>query len=180
MLPDPIRTARLLLRKFRFADADDIFAYGLDAEFARYLDPKPCGYTRCDAERWVAKAQLLDWSREPHWAIEFNGAVAGGIALRICVEHAHAQLTYKLARARWNAGLTTEAARAVIDADFEGLSDLRRVFAEADVRSVGSWRVMEKVGVQREGVVRGRRVYRGRPVDDADYGLLRDGWQTAQ
>ena len=41
MLPDRIRTARLLLRKFRFVDADDIFAYAWDAEFARYLDPKP-------------------------------------------------------------------------------------------------------------------------------------------
>ena len=180
MLPASISTARLVLRQFRFADADDIFAYALDAEFARYLDTKRGGYTRRHAERWVAKAQLLDWSSEPHWAMEFNGAVVGGIALRISVEHAHAQLTYELARPRWNAGLTTEAARAVIDAAFDGLPNVRRVFAKADLRNVGSWRVMEKVGMRREGVVRGHRVHRGRPVDDAYYGLLRDEGQAVR
>ena len=68
----------------------------------------------------------------------------------------------------------------MIDAAFDGLPDLRRVFAKADLRNVGSRRVMEKVGMQREGVVRGRRVHRGRPVDEAYYGLLRDKWQAAQ
>ena len=92
----------------------------------------------------------------------------------------HAELTYELARPCWNTGLTTEAARTVIDATFEGLPDLRRVFAKAGLRNVGSWRVMEMVGMQREGVVRDHRVRRWQPVDDAYYGLLRDEWQAAR
>ena len=72
----------------------------------------PGGYTRRPAERWVATAQLPDWSSEPHWGIEFNGAVVGGLALCISVKHVRAELTYELAQPCWNTGLTTEAARS--------------------------------------------------------------------
>jgi len=46
----------------------------------------------------------------------------------------------------------------------------------ADVDNTPSQRLMEKVGMTREGVLRQSRVERGTPVDEVWYGILRSEW----
>lgn len=48
--------------------------------------------------------------------------------------------------------------------------------AMADVDNTASQRVMEKVGMRKEGVLRQNRVERGEVIDEAWYGILRDEW----
>ncbi len=55
-----------------------------------------------------------------------------------------------------------------------------RIWAFADVRNVASARVMEKLGMQLEGVLRQHDVRRGEFVDRAVYGLLRAEWEAAR
>jgi aminoglycoside 6'-N-acetyltransferase len=69
--------------------------------------------------------------------------------------------------------LTTEAARAVVDTAFDSLR-LRKIWATADAPNVASIRVLEKLGMQPEGVQREHNWRRGEPVDIALYGVLRD------
>lgn len=67
----------------------------------------------------------------------------------------------------------------VIDAAFVAHGDLNRVQARADARNVGSQRVMEKVGMVKEGVLRLSRVERGEAFDEAWYAILRrEGQET--
>ena len=80
----------------------------------------------------------------------------------------------------WGQGLATEAARAVIDAAFQSLPELNRVEAAADLRNRASLRVLEKVGMQREVVLRQHRIHRGEVVDWTVWGLLRDEWEQAR
>ena len=54
---------------------------------------------------------------------------------------------------------------------------LHKVFARADLRNVASWRVMEKLGMAREGVLRSHTRLRDEYFDDVYYGILRDEWQ---
>jgi RimJ/RimL family protein N-acetyltransferase len=63
------------------------------------------------------------------------------------------ELGYVLARPWWGRGLMTEAARAVVE---WGLADPAtfRVWAVTDVDNLASARVLEKVGMQREGLLR--------------------------
>ena len=167
-----IRTPRLILRPYRFDDVDAVLAYGSDEAWARYLDvPQP--YTRRSAEEDVARAILAD-AASPMWAIVHEGRVCGGITL-IDRGAATAELGYSLARPLWGQGIVTEAAAAVVAYGFDTLG-LVRIYASTDVRNTPSWRVMEKLGMQREGVLRRHRLIHGELVDEVFYGILREEW----
>lgn len=168
-----LRTERLLLRPFRSNDVDDVLGYATDAEWGRYL-PVPDPYTRRSAERFVAGAILTDPETRPIWAIVHEGRVAGAFNLTVRGP-GRAELGYSIARPLWGRGLTTEAAAAVISHGFESL-ELVRIFAMADVRNTASWRVMEKLGMRREGVLRRHAVLRGEHVDHVLYAVLADEW----
>lgn len=66
-----------------------------------------------------------------------------------------AEVWYKIAPEYWNRGFATEALAAVIDYAFGELK-LHRVHAGCAVANVGSIKVLEKVGMIREG--RGRQI----------------------
>jgi ribosomal-protein-alanine N-acetyltransferase len=66
----------------------------------------------------------------------------------------------------------TEAARRIVAFAFAA-TPLHRVFAHALARNVGSWRVMEKAGLRREGVLRGLLRKRGVFEDVVLYAILR-------
>jgi ribosomal-protein-alanine N-acetyltransferase len=116
---------------------------------------------------------LLDREDHPTWAFEHAGAVIGGINLRFHFDHGVGEMGYSMARSYWRRGLTTEAARAVMEAAFEAYVSLHRIRAMADARNIGSLRVMEKLGMVREGVLRQNRLVRGAYIDEVWCGVLR-------
>lgn len=177
-LPDVIETGRLELRPWRLEDADEVFSYAQDPEWSRYLRVLPTPYTHDDAERFVARQRLLDRVVRPGWAVTHLGSVIGGINLGFSFEHRLAEIGYSIARVHWNKGLCTEAARAVIDAAFSTHADLNRIHARADEDNAASQRVMQKVGMTKEGVLRQVRIQRGEAVDEAWYSILRSEWQS--
>jgi [ribosomal protein S5]-alanine N-acetyltransferase len=177
MLPDIIETARLRLRPFRLRDVDDVLVYATDPEWARYL-PVPQPYTQADAEKFIAGQVLLDCEVHPAWAIEHAGAVIGGINLRFHFDHHIGEMGYSIARNCWGRGLATEAARAVMEAAFAVYTSLNRIRAMADARNIGSLRVMEKLGMVREGVLRQNRLVRGEYIDEVWCGMLRPEWDA--
>ena len=176
LLPEVIQTPRLRLRTWQLSDVDDVFAYAQDPEWSRFLRVLPSPYTRADAERFLASQLLLNRRVHPAWAIVLEGRAVGGINLRFSFEHRLAELGYSIARSLWGQGYVTEAASAVVGAAFDTHEELGRVRAMADSKNTGSQRVMEKIGMCREGVLRRNRVERGEPIDEAWYGILREEW----
>jgi [ribosomal protein S5]-alanine N-acetyltransferase len=172
MLPNIIETARLRLRPFRLRDVDEVLGYATDPEWARYL-PVPQPYTPADAEKFIAGQVLLDREVHPAWAIEHARAVIGGINLRFHFDHHVGEMGYSIARSYWGRGLATEAARAVMEAAFTACASLNRIRAMADARNLGSLRVMEKLGMVREGVLRQNRLVREEYIDEVWCGVLR-------
>jgi RimJ/RimL family protein N-acetyltransferase len=172
-LPPMLATPRLRLRPYRLADLDDIVAFADDEAWARYLPGIPWPYAREDGERFLAKQLLLDREVHPTWAIEHDGRCAGGINLRLLDGGIRGAMGWSIARPLWGRGLVTEAARLVRDAAFATVDTLYRLEATADVRNVGSTRIMEKLGMRHEGVRRGYRFHRGEWCDETWYGLLR-------
>lgn len=171
-----LRTERLLLRPFGSGDVDDVFAYATDPEWSRYL-PVPDPYTRRDAEEFVARCLLADGEKRFEWAVVHEGRVSGGVSLRV-QRPGVAEMGYSIARPLWGQGLATEAARAVVEHAFENLG-LVHVHAYADIRNEASWRVMEKLGMQRVGVAHGDRLVGGERVDSVSYEILREGSSPA-
>ena len=174
-----LKTKRLTLRRFHLTDVDDVLAYANDEEWQRYLLPLPYPYERVHAEQFVAESFLSDWKSKAVFAIVLDDAVIGSISLSIGKESQIGSIGYAIARKHWGNGYGTEAARAVVDWAFEEFC-FAKVSTEANVENRRSWRVMERIGMTREGIHRSQipdgRDSNGRQ-DMACYGILREEWE---
>ena len=175
-MPVELRTERLLLRSFESTDVDDVWTYASDPEVAQFR-PLPDPYTRDDALDFVNRQICTDWSTNPEFAAVFGPQVIGGLSLHVNVEHETAELGYLLGRRWWGQGLATEAARAVVEWGFQSFK-LHKVYARAHVENKRSWRVMEKLGMTREGVLREHWKMRSEHVDLVYYSVLRREWTS--
>lgn len=179
-LPELIYTPRTKLRPFEFDDVDDVFAYASDPAWSRYLLFVPQPYTRETARQFIAAQVLQDRVTHPSWAIEYESKVIGGINVRFHFDHRIAEMGYSLARSHWGQGFVTEVAQSVVDQAFLTYPQLHKVRAMADARNIGSLRVMEKVGMKREGVLRQDRYIQNGFMDEVWYGLLRIEWEAGR
>jgi ribosomal-protein-alanine N-acetyltransferase len=177
VLPERIETERLVLRPWGLTDVGDVLTYARDPGWAQFLKALPIPYERKHAEEFVARQILLDRSTHPAWAIELEDGAVGGINLRLNLQHRRGEIGYSIARPLWNRGYMTEAAGAVVHGAFSALPELNRICAMADVRNTASQRVMKKIGMTREGVLRQNRIERAEPIDEAWYGILRTEWR---
>jgi aminoglycoside 6'-N-acetyltransferase len=176
-LPRVIATRRLRLRPWRLDDVDAVLRYATSQGWAEYL-PVPQPYTRAHAEEFVATQRLRDWRHTAGWAVCIEGDVPDG-GIDLGRENAYrASLGYSVASTRWGHGYVAEAAAAVIDAAFESWPELHRVYAFTDARNARSRRVLEKLGMRDEGLLRAHHCHRGVLVDAVYYGILRPEWQT--
>lgn len=176
-IPEVIETPRLRLRPWGLGDVEDVLAYAQDPEWSRFLHLVPHPYSRGDAGQFIARQLLLDRAEHPSWAIELEGRAVGGLNLRFLFERRIGELGYSIARPHWGRGYVPEAAKAVIDTAFLAFPDLIRIRAFADDRNVASQRVMEKLGMTKEGVLRQNRIERDQAFDEAWWGLLRGEWR---
>ena len=174
-LPAAIRTPRLTLRRVRLEDAADIFSFACEDIWMRLLPDARQPYQRRDAERWVARRFLAHWRTEPTWAIEIDGRVVGWVGLNIEPEHARAELSYAVRPDLRGQGLATEAVRAVVDRVFLD-TQLGRVWGRVDPPNVASVRVLEKLGMQREAVMRRAFGAPGRTDRSGGLRMLRTDW----
>lgn len=79
-------------------------------------------------------------------------------------EAAVAEIGFGIVQAMWGQGYMTEACLAVVDYGFEDMG-LIRVEARCQITNAASARVLEKIGMRREGAVRGR-VHSKAPEED--------------
>ena len=179
-LPEPprtITTARLLLRPLQAMDVEAVFAYQSDPAFRRYTTGLPEPYEREDAERYVARFIAADWREHPYWAVEFEAKLVGGVWLPLQPEHRRAEIGWHSAPWAQGRGFATEAGRALLVVAFDTLG-LRRVWAVANAENAASIRVMQKLGIRPEGVLRRSRIVHGKPIDQFWAGILREEWEA--
>ncbi len=178
-MPIEMETKRLLLRPFRPSDANDVLEYANDAEWVRYQVNVPYPFTLKDTEEFVRRfSDPAAWSNQPMFAMVFERKVVGQVYLhfdRLDIQNERAELGYMLSRELWGQGLTTEAARAIVDWGFKN-KGFHRIYAYCDPRNIGSWRVMEKLGMRREGLFRHHLKWNDEYRDALYYGILRSEW----
>jgi len=151
--PETFTTERLILRRPRRTDAAAVYEYARDPEVTRYLI-FPTHRSLADAEQFLAGcASHWESGEEFCWLITLKGQdhVMGSIGCRVR-GHA-AEIGYALARACWGSGYATEAGQAVV-AWAAGLPGVYRVWAVCDMKNLASARVLEKLGMSREGLLR--------------------------
>ncbi len=136
-------------------------------------DSFPHPYQLKDAELWVR--YNLAKSEPESFAIEVDGVLAGGVGFTLlgAERRGCAEVGYWVAKEFWGRGIATATCTAVANYLFEKYS-LRRVEAHAHGANVGSQRVLEKSGFQREGVLRDAVIKGGEVRDMHLFGKLRD------
>ncbi len=166
-----LETAHLRLRPLSLSDAKRVFAYTSDpqmTEFTLWEPHKEVG----ESTAFIASVISGTWG-----LIQKSDEVFVGTCSFIAwdTNNRRAEIAYALGRAYWGRGYMTEAVRAVIDFGFRRMG-LNRIEARFVTGNSGSERVLQKVGMTREGLLRQQEFARGRYHDMMMYSILYEEW----
>jgi ribosomal-protein-alanine N-acetyltransferase len=171
-----LETPRLVLRALSLADAPQVQQLAGVREVADTTLSIPHPYEDGLAEAWIGSlADLYARREQVVFAITARpaGEVIGAIGLVLRLVHDRAELGYWIGKPFWGRGYATEAAAAVVRYGFDVLN-LNRIHACHFARNPASGRVLEKIGMRREGISRQHVRRWGRFEDLVHYGMLRE------
>lgn len=173
---NPIQTERLTLCKPLMDDARAIFeTWAQNSEVTRTMTWAP--HEDIEVTYSVLRRMIDAWkqgARYTYMVIEKESNQAVGM-IEIRVDGHKAEIGYVLARAYWSKGYMTEAAQALVNWAFRQ-PEIYRVYATTSVDNIGSQRVMEKIGMTREGLMRRYIVHpnvSAEPVDSYLYAIVK-------
>jgi RimJ/RimL family protein N-acetyltransferase len=182
MIEQPtITTSRLTLRPFSLSDAPAIIPLAGDRRVAATTLLIPHPYSLADAEKWISGHRTaLERGESIDFAVCLrNSTLIGAIGMGFKREHERAEIGYWIGVPWWGQGYATAAAAAVMDWAFATLG-LHRIYAYHYASNPASGRVLAKLGMVREGVLRGHIVKWDEHMDCVQYGILRPEWEAAQ
>ena len=142
----------------------------------------PHPYPDGAAEQWISThAESFRQGTEVTLAITLkpDRPVIGSVALSVNKNHLRGELGYMVAKEHWNRGFCTEATRAMVDYGFRVLG-LNRVQAMHFPRNPASGRVMQKLGMTREGLLRQYVCNRGTYEDSVLYSMVRTEFEATE
>ncbi|MCL8027525.1 GNAT family N-acetyltransferase [Nocardioides bruguierae] len=178
----PLLTDRLLLRPATTADTAATWAFRRLPEVTEWI-----GWAADEASDYAERfarperlAQVLVVRRADERVVgDLMLAVRDGwgqAEVRQQARGCEVELGWALDPAAQGQGLATEAVRAALGVAFADLG-ARRVTASCFADNTASWRLMERVGMRREGVGRADSLHRTRGwVDGCAYALLAEEW----
>jgi len=173
--PSSFRTTRLVLRRPRLADAPVIFErYASDPEVTRFLS-WPRHSTVADTRTFIefSDAEWASWPAGPYLVESRDNVLLGGTGLAFETPE-RASTGYVLARDAWGLGYASEALGGIVT--IARALGVRRVQALCHAQHRASWRVLEKNGFAREGLLRRHLVFPNldlrMPCDVLSYALV--------
>jgi RimJ/RimL family protein N-acetyltransferase len=179
--PDyPIKTDRLVLRRFTESDLDALHAYHSLPEVARFL--------LWEARTREESAQSLKF-RIDHptiekegdgvvFAVEHDGELIGEVNLRwLSAEHGSGELGFIFDPRHHGHGYAREASVEVLRMGFEQMG-LHRIIGRADARNTASAKLMERLGMRREAHFVKNEIVKGEWTDEVVYAMLAEEWRA--
>jgi [ribosomal protein S5]-alanine N-acetyltransferase len=178
-----LESEHLLLREFSLSDWPALNAYTSDPEVVRYM---PFGPTT-EAQTQEHLSQCLATAAElPRRIYELavmlraENHLIGTVTLALDPhEWRRSYFSYLLHRQYWGHGYATEAMRTLINFGFRVLQ-LHRLEDTCDTRNLASARVMEKLGMRREGHLRETIWKDGQWYDEYVYAILAHEWSMKE
>jgi [ribosomal protein S5]-alanine N-acetyltransferase len=152
--PEILESSRLRLRRLVEDDAEAIFAaYAQDPEVTKYLVWRSTGNIEDTRHALRNATEAWEEGKAFNWIIlrKKDNQLMGMVGVR--VDGHKVELGYVLGRKFWRQGYMTEAVQAVVSWATKE-EDVYRVWAVCDIENLASARVMEKAGMQREGILR--------------------------
>ena len=175
-----LETKRILLRPFELSDGPRVKELAGDKAIADTTLNIPHPYQDGMAEEWILTRQSKFQAGESvNCAIILKSIqeLIGAIGLIIDKRFNRAELGYWIAKEYWNQGYCTEASKAILKYGFLEL-DLHRITATHIISNPASGKVMEKIGMKKEGVLREHVIKWDKYEDVVSYGILRKEWEA--
>lgn len=175
-----IETDRLLLRKFEMKDAQSVFDHWLSDERITDNRINPSHKSVSETIERVHKIVSQYGSEEfCYWGIELKetGELIGEIDLYdFDSTTENCEVSYSIGYKWWNQGYGTEALRAVVEFGFRTMN-IHKISAAHNTDNPASGRIMSKVGMEKEGIIRHMiRNAKNQYKDCAVYGLLQEDY----
>jgi RimJ/RimL family protein N-acetyltransferase len=169
----PIHTNKLVLRAFSSADAQDLYEYLSYERVYRFEPGAPIDLNR-------AQKMADELCASPNfWAVELESQrkLIGQLYFQQ-IKPLHLQtweLGYILSPAYQRQGYASEAVGALLNYAFSTVN-IHRVVAHCNPQNLASWKLLEKLGFQREGLLRQNIFFR---LDDAGEPVWTDSYVYA-
>ena len=180
-IPFPIRTDRLVLRRFQTLDAKDLAELMSDSTTLRYLAWNPMSLE--DAKEWIAGQSRISIPKSEeycYFAIEAVQAarVIGLVTFWFLPKEFNLAQFEIIVRPDWQRkGYATDALRGLLAYAFKGLR-ARRVVADCDARNLPARGLLLKAGLRQESECIQDRFSKGEWVNTVGFALLKQEYET--
>ena len=142
-----IEAKRLLIRKFEFKDWEAVHEYTSDSNVMKYI---PEGvFTEEDTRNFVNKNMGENAENFPVILVDENILIGHIVFHKYFGEHTY-EIGWVFNPKYFNKGYASEAAQATLKYGFKEMK-LHRIIATCQPENIPSYRVMEKIGMRREG-----------------------------
>lgn len=171
-----LHTTLLQLRCIEIEDLENIHTLHSLAEVDAFNTlgiPKDIEETKSVIQPWIAanqevSIQKFTFAIELKQTLEFIGLF--GLTLG-SAKYNRGEIWYKLMPASWGKGYATSCVKRVLQFGFDDLK-LHRIEAGCAVENIGSWKVLEKAGMKREGHCRKILPLSSGWADNYEYAIL--------
>lgn len=173
----PITTERLLLRKLEITDSEDFFAYRSLLEVCEFQSfmPKSISEAGGFIRKIPTEANIPNTWFQLAIVNKNEDRLIGDIGIHFLEDNAQIEIGYTLAPSHQGQGYAIEAVTAVINYLFSDLKK-HRITASVDPNNRSSIRLLEKLGMRKEGhFIKSYRMG-DMWVDDCIYAILEEEW----
>ncbi|PAE23204.1 GNAT family protein [Bacillus sp. 7894-2] len=167
-----LKTERLIIRKFKSEDWQAVYEYTANPEVMRYI---PEGvFTEEAAKEFIRK----NIEKADHFPVVIEGDILiGHIGFHKYFGNHTYEIGWVFNPKFYNKGYASEAAYAVLKYGFEKLG-LHRIIATCQPENPPSYRVMEKIGMRREGFFKKCIPHGDEWWDEYYYAILKEEWNS--
>jgi ribosomal-protein-alanine N-acetyltransferase len=169
-----IQTERLSIRKFDSQDLHEVLKYTSDTSVMKYI---PEGlFNEDDAKQFISKNSGDGAEKFPVVLTEEDKLIGHMVFHKYFGEHTY-EIGWVFNPDYQNKGYCSEAARALLKYGFEDMK-LHRIIATCQPENHPSYRVMEKIGMRREGYFK-KCIPKGDEWwDEYYYAILEEEWKS--
>jgi ribosomal-protein-alanine N-acetyltransferase len=178
--PVVLETKRLILRQFNSKDENDLHVWASNVNVTRFINWDRHRNMEDTREFLKIVLELTERNSLIFMAVALKSTrqVIGsvGIFQRSDLSRYTLELGYCLGEEWWGKGYMMESCLAIMDYGFLTMPYLERIEANCVVPNHASRKLMEKIGMQREGILRNFAEKDGRIYDSYMYSILRQEW----
>jgi RimJ/RimL family protein N-acetyltransferase len=172
---------KFILRELQMSDAESLAENANNINIWNNLfDIFPHPYSIEDAKEFIEK-KLEKPKPTTDFAIVVDEKVVGGISI-ILQENVNlrivAEIGFWLGEKYWNRGIMSEAIKQIAEYAFTTFPHLRKIYANVFDFNIGSQKVLQKAGFEREAILKQGAIKNGKVIDLHYYSLLKSEWRS--